>query len=67
MDKFFLMASSVDANVRQCQESMLEPEHGDASLDEALGFTFPASDPVALNFAFCRISDSPAEPTSCDS
>lgn len=35
--------------MQQHQENMREQERRDASLDEALVFTFPASDPVALN------------------
>lgn len=49
MDKYFSTASSEEASLRQRQENLREEERRDASLDEALGFTFPASDPVALN------------------
>lgn len=49
MNKYFSAASSEDTGLRQRQERMREQEHRDASLDQALGFTFPASDPVALN------------------
>ncbi|OWW18289.1 hypothetical protein [Noviherbaspirillum denitrificans] len=49
MNKHFPTMSSEDANLQQFQENMCEQKRRDASLDEALGFTFPASDPVALN------------------
>lgn len=57
MDKYISAASSEDASWKQRQESMREQECRDASLDEALGFTFPASDPVALN---CSVKAFPA-------
>jgi len=49
MDKYFSATSGEDASLQQRQENRREQERRDASLDEALGFTFPASDPVALN------------------
>lgn len=49
MNKYFPAASSEDASLQRRQENLREEERRDASLDEALGFTFPASDPVALN------------------
>ena len=49
MNKYFSAESSEEASLQQRQENMREQEHRDASLDQALGFTFPASDPVALN------------------
>lgn len=41
--------SREEAVLRQRRENQREEERRDASLDEALGFTFPASDPVATN------------------
>lgn len=52
MNKHFPSAPSEDAILQQRRENMREEAHRDASLDEALGFTFPASDPVALDCAF---------------
>jgi hypothetical protein len=52
MNNYFSTASSEEAVLRQRQENLREEERRDASLDEALGFTFPASDPVALNCPF---------------
>jgi hypothetical protein len=52
MNKYFSVASSEDSILQQRRENMREQERLDASLDEALGFTFPASDPVALNCSF---------------
>lgn len=49
MGKYFLAVSNKDANVLQHRENMREQERRDTALDEALGFTFPASDPVAVN------------------
>lgn len=49
MNKYFSAVSSEAASLQQRQENMREQERRDASLDQALGFTFPASDPVALN------------------
>ncbi|WP_420473300.1 hypothetical protein [Noviherbaspirillum sp. ST9] len=49
MDKYFLAVSNEDASVLQHRENMREQERRDTALDEALGFTFPASDPVAVN------------------
>ncbi|HYD60245.1 MAG TPA: hypothetical protein VEC35_07815 [Noviherbaspirillum sp.] len=49
MTKYFSAASREDASLQQRQENMREQARRDAALDEALGFTFPASDPVALN------------------
>lgn len=49
MDKSFSSASVKDAIRQQRREITDEEERRDAALDEALGFTFPASDPVALN------------------
>lgn len=49
MNKYSSAPFSDAASLQQRQENMREQERRDASLDEALGFTFPASDPVALN------------------
>lgn len=49
MNNYFSAASSKDESPRQRQENQYEQERRDARLDEALGFTFPASDPVAVN------------------
>jgi hypothetical protein len=57
MTKYFSAASSEDASLQQRHENMREQERRDAALDEALGFTFPASDPVALN---CSVTAFPA-------
>jgi len=51
MNKYFSAPSSEEASLQQRREYMREQEGRDASLDEALGFTFPASDPVALNYS----------------
>lgn len=40
-----------EASVQRHQANLREQERRDASLDEALRCTFPASDPVALNFS----------------
>lgn len=49
MNKYFLATSRKDSSMRQGEKSKCEEERRDACLDEALGFTFPASDPVAVN------------------
>ncbi|OWW20681.1 hypothetical protein [Noviherbaspirillum denitrificans] len=49
MNKYYLAPSREEASLQQRKESMREQERRDTALDEALGFTFPASDPVALD------------------
>jgi hypothetical protein len=49
MDKYYLADPLEDARLQQRKQNMREQEQRDIALDEALGFTFPASDPVALN------------------
>lgn len=51
MNKYYLTDSREEASLQQRKENMREQERRDISLDEALGFTFPASDPVALNYS----------------
>ena len=51
MNKYFSADSSKEASLQQRKENMREQERRDTALDDALGFTFPASDPVALNFS----------------
>ena len=64
MNKYFLAASGEDANVHQAQESKCKQERRDACLDEALGFTFPASDPIALNYSITALPGSRSRSTS---
>lgn len=49
MNQYFSSASREEKILQQRRENLREEARRDASLDEALGFTFPASDPVALN------------------
>lgn len=49
MNKYYFPDPREEASLQQRKENMREQERRDTALDEALGFTFPASDPVALN------------------
>lgn len=55
MNKRAAGTSSEDAVLQRLQKDMREQADRDASLDEALGFTFPASDPVALSYSGAEI------------
>ena len=54
MNKYYLSDPREEASLQQRKENMREQERRDTALDDALGFTFPASDPVALNFSAPR-------------
>lgn len=49
MNKYFSASSGEEASMQRRQEKMRDEERRDASLDEALSFTFPAIDPIAVN------------------
>jgi len=49
MNKYYLSDPREETSLQQRKENMREQERRDTALDDALGFTFPASDPVALN------------------
>lgn len=55
MDKYFSAFPSDDATLERHQADIREQERRDACLDEALSFTFPASDPVALDCSFASL------------
>lgn len=50
MDGYLSAPPNGDAALRGNETDTFEEAHRDAALDEALCCTFPASDPVALNF-----------------
>lgn len=54
MDKKVDLDFLSDINLPTQEMSLLEKAHRDEALDEALRGTFPASDPIALNFSFPR-------------
>lgn len=56
MDGYLPAPPSGDAALRGNEMDTFEEVHRDAALDEALRCTFPASDPVALNFDFTSLA-----------
>jgi hypothetical protein len=52
MDGYFSATPYGDVALHGNDMDTFEQKRRDAALDEALRCTFPASDPVALNFAF---------------
>jgi len=55
MDGYLSAPSDEEAALRDYAMGIFEQVHLDAALDDALRCTFPASDPVALNFAFTSL------------
>jgi hypothetical protein len=55
MDRQFLAAPYEEVALQDCNTSTLEQTRRDDALDEALRCTFPASDPIALDFSFTSI------------
>lgn len=55
MDEYFSGPAYGDAALRSNELDVSEQLRLDAALDDALRCTFPASDPVALNFAFTSL------------
>jgi hypothetical protein len=47
--------------IRACDVDRAESEHQNAVLDEALMESFPASDPIAVNFTCIRKQSSAAD------
>ncbi len=52
MDEHFSATPDMDIALEDDDTDTLELARRDAALDEALRCTFPASDPIALNFTF---------------
>ena len=55
MDGYLSAPPCGDVALRGNDMDTFEQARRDAALDEALRCTFPASDPVALNFAFTSL------------
>jgi hypothetical protein len=56
MDRHFLAAPHEEVAPQDCNTSTLEQTRRDDALDEALRCTFPASDPIALDFSFALVT-----------
>ncbi len=56
MDGYLSATSDRDAALQVNDMNTFEQTHRDAALDEALRCTFPASDPIALNFDFTSLA-----------
>lgn len=52
MDRYLSVSPSGDSALPGGDTETFDQAHCDAALDEALCCTFPASDPIAINFAF---------------
>lgn len=61
MDGYLSAAPYWDVTLKDNDMEMVEQTRRDAALDEALRCTFPASDPVALDFAFTSLDTVRAE------
>ena len=55
MDGYLSAHSEGDAALRGSKKETSERVHLDAASDDTLRCTFPASDPIALNFAFISL------------
>lgn len=51
MDKYYSAFPCEKITLERHQANIRDQTHRDASLDDALGCTFPASDPVALDYS----------------
>lgn len=61
MDGYLSATSEGDVALQGNERDTCEQVHRDAALDEALRCTFPASDPVAIDFAVTSLASVKAE------